>query len=133
MYGMFDDKAEKAKIVQLLRENVEAANRGDIEASLRHFDRNCYFLSPQMKLMKGLSDLRGFYEALDESSAHTEKYAVIDIHFSENGNMAYMITNYHMVLKGTEGNVDNIGKSLQVLSKKSGKWKIVAVGYNADE
>jgi len=57
----------------------------------------------------------------------------IDIQFSKNGEMAYMIASYHMVLKGDEGNVDQIGKFLGALSKKSGEWKMVAICYNTDE
>jgi len=129
---MFDVEAEKAKIVQLLQASVDAENSGDIEAVLTIYDQDCYTLAPGMKLMKGHSDLRGLYQVLLESLVHMEN-EVIDIQFSENGEMAYMIASYHMVLKGDEGNVDQIGKFLGALSKKSGEWKMVAICYNADE
>ncbi len=129
---MFDVKAEKAKIVQLLQTNVDAENSGDIEAVLNIYDQDCYTLAPGTKLMKGHSDLRGIYQVILESLVHMENEA-IDIQFSKNGEMAYMIASYHMVLKGDEGNVDQIGKFLGVLSKKSGEWKIVAISYNSDE
>lgn len=129
---MFDAEAEKVEIVQLVRESVEAENKGDIEASLELYDKDCYTLAPGMKLMKGHSDLRGLYETILDSLIHMEN-EVIDIQFSENGDMAYLIASYHMVLKGSEGNVDDIGKFLAVLSKKSGEWKGVATSYNADD
>ena len=132
MYCMFDVEAEKAKIVQLIQASVEAENSGDIEAVLTIYDQDCYTLAPDMKLMKGHSDLRGLYQVILESLVHMENEA-IDIHFSENGDMAYLIASYHMVLKGDEGDVDQIGKFLGALSKKSGEWKIVAISYNTDE
>ena len=128
---MFDVKAEKAKIVQFLEKSVEAENRGDIESSLKLYDEDCYTLAPGMKLMKGHSDLRGLYKAILESLVHMENEP-IDIQFSENGDMCYMIASYHMVLKGPEGNVDDIGKFLGVLRKMSGEWKMVAICYNSD-
>jgi len=129
---MFDVEVEKAKIAQLLQANVDAENSGDIEAVLTIYDQDCYSLAPGMKLMKGHSDLRGLYQVILESLVHMEN-EVIDINFSENGEMAYMIASFHMVLKGDEGNVDQIGKFLGALSKKSGEWKMVAICYNADE
>lgn len=129
---MFDVKAEKARIVQLLKENVEAENRRDIEATLELYDKDCSTLAPGMKLMKGHSDLRGLYKTIFESLVHIEN-EVIDIQFSENCDMAYLIASYHMVMKGSDGNADNFGKFLGVLNKGSGDWKIVAIGYNADE
>jgi len=129
---MFDVEVEKAKIVQLLQASVDAENSGDIEASLTIYDQDCYTLAPGMKLMKGHSDLRGLYQIILESLIHMENKA-IDIQLSENGDMAYMIASYHMVLKGDEGNVDQIGKFLGALSKKSGEWKMVAICYNTDE
>ena len=81
--------------------------------------------------MKGHSDLRGLYKAILESLVHMENEP-IDIQFSENGDMCYMIASYHMVLKGPEGNVDDIGKFLGVLRKMSGEWKMVAICYNSD-
>jgi len=129
---MFDVEAEKAKIVQLLQASVDAENNGDIEAVLAIYDQDCYSLAPEMKLMKGHSDLRGLYQVIFESLVHMEN-EVIDIQFSENGDMAYMIASYHMVLKGDEGDVDQIGKFLGALSKKSGEWKMVAICYNTDE
>jgi len=110
---MFDVEAEKAKIEQLLQANVDAENSGDIEAVLKIYDQDCYILAPEMKLMKGLSDLRGLYQVILESLVHMENEA-IDIWFSENGDMAYMIASYHM---------DQIGKFLGALSNKSGEWK----------
>ncbi len=128
---MFDVDAEKAKIVQLLQANVDAENSGNIDAVLAIYDQDCYTLAPEMELMKGHNDLRGLYQVILESLVHMEN-EVIDIQFSENGDMAYMIASYHMVLKGDEGNVDQIGKFLGALSKKSGEWKIVAICYNTD-
>ena len=129
---MFDVEAEKTKIVQLLQTSVDAENSGDIEAVLTIYDQDCYTLAPGMKLMKGHSDLQGLYQVILESLVHMENEA-IDIQFSENGEMAYMIASYHMVLKGDEGDVDQIGKFLGALSKKSGEWKMVAICYNTDE
>ncbi|MCG3225847.1 MAG: nuclear transport factor 2 family protein [Candidatus Heimdallarchaeota archaeon] len=129
---MFDVEVEKAKIVQLLQVSVEAENSRNIEGALKIYDQDCYSLAPEMKLMKGHSDLRGLYKVIFESLVHMEN-EVIDIQFSENGDIAYMIASYHMVLKGDEGNVDQIGKFLGTLSNKSGEWKIVAIAYNTDE
>lgn len=111
---------------------MDAENSGDIEAVLKIYDQDCYILAPGMKLMKGHSDLRELYQVILESLVHMEN-EVIDIQFSENGDMAYMIASYHMVLRGDEGDVDEIGKILGALSKKSGEWKIVAISYNTDE
>lgn len=127
---MFDVEAEKAKIVQLLQTHVDAEVSGDIEAALTFYDQDCYSLAPGMKLMKGHSDLREL--GIPESLVQMEVEA-IDIQFSDNGEMAYIIASFHMVLKGDEGNVDQIGKFLAALSKKSGEWKIVAISYNMDE
>ena len=129
---MFDVEAEKDKILQLLQTHLDAENKGDIEAALTFRDKDCYTLAPGMKLMKGHSDLRGFYQMVFESLVQLENEA-IDIQFSENGDMAYMIGSYHMVSKGDEGNVDIIGKFLGALSKKSGEWKIEALCSNTDE
>lgn len=129
---MFDVEAEKVKIIQLMRDSVEVENRKDIEAMLDFYDKDCYILAPGMKLMKGHSDLRGLLKTLFESLVHLDN-EVLDVQISENGNMAYVICSYHMVLKGSEGNVDDIGKFLAVLSKKSGEWKGVATSYNADD
>jgi ketosteroid isomerase-like protein len=129
---MFDVEMEKAKIVKLLQANVEAENRRNIEDTLKIYDQDCYSLAPEMKLMKGHSDLRGLYQMFFESLVHMEN-KVLDIQFSENGDMAYMIASYLMVMKGDDGNVNQIGKFLSTLSNKSGEWKIVAIAYNPDE
>jgi len=47
--------------------------------------------------------------------------------------MCYFVAGYKMVLKGSEGNHDEIGKYLAVLRKKSGEWKIEAISYSADK
>ena len=129
---MFDIDGEKTKIMQLFQANIDAENRGDIEATLAFYDQDCFTLAPSMKLMKGCSDLRGLYQAFFKSLVYIESEP-IDIQLSENGDMAYMIASYHRVLKGDEGNVEQIGKLLVALSKKSGEWKMVAISNNTDE
>ena len=126
-----DVEAERAKIVELLKENVEAEMNKDMEGSMKFYDKEVYTLAPGMKLMKGLKDLEGLYEIIMESLVDMEN-DVIDIQFSENGDMAYMIASYHMVMKGEDENHDEIGKFLSVLTKKTGEWKVVAICYNAD-
>lgn len=39
---MFDAEVERAKIVHMLRENVEAEKKGDIEGSMIFYDEDCY-------------------------------------------------------------------------------------------
>lgn len=124
---MFDPDVERAKITQLLMENVEAEKNGDIEGSLKFYDQNCYTLAPGMKLMHGLDDLRGLYNAIMETLVDMRN-DVIDIQFSEKGDVAYMISSYHMSMREH----DDIGKFLGVLKKKNGEWKIVAICYNSD-
>ena len=126
-----DVEVERAKIVELLKENVEAEKNKDMEGSMRFYDKEVYTLAPEMKLMKGLGDLEGLYETIMESLVDMEN-DVIDIQFSEKGDMAYMIVSYHMVMKGEDETHDEIGKFLSVLTKKTGEWKIVAICYNAD-
>jgi ketosteroid isomerase-like protein len=126
-----DVEAERAKIVKLLKENVEAEKNKDMEGSMRFYNKEAYTLAPGMKLMKGLRDLEGLYETIMESLVDMEN-DVIDIQFSEKGDMAYMIASYHMVMKGENETRDEIGKFLSVLTKKTGEWKIVAICYNAD-
>jgi ketosteroid isomerase-like protein len=128
---VFDAEVERAKIVELLKENVEAEKNKDMEGSMKFYDNEAYTLAPGMKLMKGLKDLEGLYETIMESLVDM-KNDVIDIQFSENGDMAYMIASYHMVMKAENGTHDEIGKFLSVLTKKTGEWKIVAICYNAD-
>ena len=124
---MFDPDVERAKIVQLLMENVEAEKNGDIEGSMKFYDKDCYTLAPGMKLMKGLDDLEELYKIIMETLVDM-KNDVIDIQFSGKGDLAYMIASYHMTMKEE----DDIGKFLGVLSNKSGEWKIVAMSYNSD-
>jgi ketosteroid isomerase-like protein len=128
---MFDTEVEKAKIVHSLRENVEAEKNGDIEASMAFYDEDCYMLAPGMKLMKGHGDIEGLYKVIMESLVDM-KNDVLDIQFSEKGDMAYMIASYHMVLKEDDGEHDDIGKFLAVLTNRSGEWKITAISYNSD-
>jgi len=128
---VFDAEVERAKIVKLLKENVEAEKNKDIEGSLKFYDEKVYTLAPGMKLMKGLGDLEDLYKTIMESLMDMEN-DVIDIQFSEKGDMAYMIASYHMVMKGEDGTHDVIGKFVAVLTKKTGEWKIVAMSYNAD-
>ena len=128
---MFDAEVERAKIVQMLRENVEAEKKGDIEGSMIFYDEDCYTLAPKMKLMKGHKDLENLYKMIMESLVDM-KNDVIDIQFSEKGDMAYMIASYHMAMKEKDGTHDDIGKFLGVLTKKTGDWKIVAISYNSD-
>ncbi|MHA2396166.1 MAG: YybH family protein [Candidatus Thorarchaeota archaeon] len=129
---MFDPVVEKDKIMQIMSESVEVENRKDIEGTLDFYEDDCYILAPGMKLIKGRSHFRELLKTLFESLIHLDN-EVLDVQFSKNGNMAYVICSYHMVLKGPEGNVDDIGKFLAILSKKSGEWKGVATSYNADE
>lgn len=128
---VFDAEIERAKIVKLLKENVEAEKNNDIEGSLKFYDEEVYTLAPGMKLMKGLKDLEGLYKTIMESLMDMEN-DVIDIQFSEKGDMAYMIASYHMVMKEEDGAHDEIGKFVAVLTKKTGEWKTVVMSYNAD-
>lgn len=128
---MFDAKAEQSEIVKLLKENVEAERNKDIESSLKFYDEEVYTLAEGMKLMKGRGDLEDLYETLMETLVGMEN-DVIDLHFSDQGDMAYLVASYHMTMQGEEGTHDEIGKYLAVLTKKTGEWKIVAIAYNAD-
>ena len=128
---VFDAEVERAKIVKLLKENIEAVKNKDIEGSLKFYDEGVYTLAPEMKPMKGLRDLKGLYKTIMESLVDMEN-DVIDIQFSEKGDMAYMIGSYRMLKKGEDGTHDEIGKFVSVLAKKTGEWKTVAVCYNAD-
>ena len=131
MKEAFNAKVEEAKIVDLIRENVEAEKSRDIEGSLKLYDKGIYMLAPGMKLMKGLGDVEGLYKMIMESLVDMEN-DVIDVEFSEKGDMAYVIASYHMVTKGEDGTHDEIGKYLGVLTKKTGEWKIAVMSYNAE-
>lgn len=87
---------------------------------MKFYDKDGNTLAPGMKLMKGRGDLEGLYKMIMESLVDMEN-EVIDIQFSENGDMAYMIPSYHTVLQEEEGTHDDIGKFLGVLTKKTGE------------
>jgi len=127
----FNVEAEKNKIKNFVEEVVEAENKGDVEASLAFYDKNVYALASGMKLMKGHNDLRGLYQEILKNMVSNEN-KIIDIKFSEGGDMCYLVASYHMVTRSPEGNVDEVGKYLAVLRKKAGRWKMEAMSYNAD-
>ncbi len=127
----FDPQVEREEITALLKENVEAEKKGDIQGALKFYDQDVYTLGPQMKLMRGLTDMEGLYATIMASLVDMEN-EVTDIQFSDAGDMAFMIGSYHMVMKGDDGTHDEIGKMLAVLRKRASEWKIVAIAYNAD-
>ena len=128
---VFDAEAERSKIIKLLKENTEAESNKDIEGALKLYDPKVYTLAPGMKLLRGHADLEGLYKVLLESLVSMDNQ-VMDIQFSGNGDMAYLVSSYHMVMTEEDGTHHEVGKFLAVLSKKTGEWKIAAISYNTD-
>ncbi len=129
--SIIDFEAEREKIIQMLREGLEAEKSGDLKGSIRGYDEDCYILAPGAKLMKGLDDIQMFLTSFLPSIIDIESEA-IDVQFSEKGDMAYLVASSRMVMKHEGSTHEDVGKFLSFLRKKSGEWKAVAMCSNSD-
>ena len=53
------------------------------------------------------------------------KWEIEELEISTSGDMAYILGTYHVVIEGSEGQVEVDGKHINVLKKINGEWKYV--------
>jgi ketosteroid isomerase-like protein len=119
---MFDIKAEKLAIEQLVKRVEEAENRHDVEAMLDEMIAEPVLHVCGVPPVKGQDAVRQLYQVFFETFVSTD-IASKQIFVSSSSEMAWDYGTYVNEFEGPDGRIKEHGKYLGVYHKVNGIWR----------
>ena len=123
-----DKKAEEEKIMQLSREWSQAAASADVNKTMSYWADEAYMVAEGIPPLQGKTAIKEMVEQSYKMPGFRISWEPQSVEVSDNGDMAYMITNSQVSYADSTGKaLTQYSKGLSVWKKQSdGTWKTVA-------
>lgn len=123
--------AEESALRELNRHELTALNAKDAEAWLALLVDDYVSLEPGHPQRVGKQLQRALLGPFFEKLVAEER-EITRIDVAASGDLAYLLGNYRIVMKGDDGLVEGQGKYIQIAKKIDGMWKIAVLSFNGN-
>ena len=127
-----DLQAEEAAIRELDKRNMEAYNNKDLETLLGSLAEDHVAHEPNVSPIVGREAQRPLMEEFFKVFVSIN-WEIEELEISTSGDMAYILGTYHVVIEGSEDQVEVDGKYINVLKKINGEWKYVVFSGSSNQ
>lgn len=126
-----DHQKLEAEVKQMLGSSMAMQQQNDYEALARRFTPNGYLKMPGRPMISGHKALIKHYQAILQSDITSFNSAIVDLEFSDAGDVAILVMEFQATFSTPDGPVDNGGAILMVLRKLEDEWRIFAESVSA--
>lgn len=106
---------------------------GDARGLAAFFTIDGYLMPPHVPAVKGQAAIQQGYETLFRGPAKITEFALSHLETVTEGDLAYSVATYTQRLSLPDGKtVGDTGKSIAILKRVQGEWKLAYLTYNSD-
>jgi uncharacterized protein (TIGR02246 family) len=122
-----------AQIVKVSDAYTRAILAGDARGLAALFTIDGYLMPPHIPAVKGQAAIQQGYETLFRGPAKITEFALSHIEAIIQGDLAFSAGTYTQRLLLSDGKtVGDTGKSIAILKRVQGEWKLAYLTYNSD-